>query len=570
MSSLLQGHRGLATAMLLAACAGFSSIAEPVLAQDQSTSAVASPQLPQAVVRPARTFPKVEIFGGYSFLYPNTTLNAINPGATLPVAIGQESNPRGVGAALTYNFTRWLGVTADFSGHWGSGEAGPNLPAGDVGSLDDSRFYNASIGPKLTYRKPHFAPFVEALGGWHRLSSEGYGSSDAIGFIGGAGIDVPLTRHFGLRPFQGDYVFSNHQFGPSGTVPQTELRGVRLQAGAIFMFGGAGAAAPVTYSCSTSPTEVYPGEPITATGTALALNPKKAAGYHWTSAGGKVNGGSTVANVDTTGLAAGTYTVGGHVTEGTKAGQSADCSTTFVVKPFDRPTITVSADPSSVDPGGSSAITSHGLSPQNRPLTYSFSTSAGRISGSSGNTATLDTTGVAPEVVTVTGNLTDDLGQTATATTLVTINTPAPQQLPPPAKTQTLCALDFGRDPRRPTRVNNEAKACLDEVALSLQHYTDAKAVLVGNSGEAERHAATLAAERAVNAKAYLVDEKGIDASRIEVRTGSAGTPSVEDYMVPAGGTFTNDIPGTASVDTSTVKASRKAYGHSHTGSSQR
>jgi len=52
-----------------------------------------------------------------------------------------------------------------------------------------------------------------------------------------------------------------------------------------------------------------------------------------------------------------------------------------------------------------------------------------------------------------------------------------------------------------------------------------------GNSGHAgpkrntqRAHAVTaeqLAAQRAVNTKAYLVTEKGIDASRIQVRTGS-------------------------------------------------
>ena len=37
-----------------------------------------------------------------------------------------------------------------------------------------------------------------------------------------------------------------------------------------------------------------------------------------------------------------------------------------------------------------------------------------------------------------------------------------------------------GRDKKRPTRVDNEAKACLDEVALDLQRQADAKAVVVG------------------------------------------------------------------------------------------
>ena len=64
-----------------------------------------------------------------------------------------------------------------------------------------------------------------------------------------------------------------------------------------------------------------------------------------------------------------------------------------------------------------------------------------------------------------------------------------------------------------------------------------------------------LAAQRAVNTKAYLVQEKGIDASRISVRTGTKGTNEVDNYLVPAGATFDTDISGTTAVDTDTVKA---------------
>ncbi len=68
---------------------------------------------------------------------------------------------------------------------------------------------------------------------------------------------------------------------------------------------------------------------------------------------------------------------------------------------------------------------------------------------------------------------------------------------------------------RRPARVDNDAKGCLDDVALNAQRSSDASLVVVGNSATD----ATLAAQRAVNTKAYLVTEKGIDASRISVRT---------------------------------------------------
>jgi hypothetical protein len=62
------------------------------------------------------------------------------------------------------------------------------------------------------------------------------------------------------------------------------------------------------------------------------------------------------------------------------------------------------------------------------------------------------------------------------------------------------------------------------------------------------------AAQRAVNTKEYLVTEKGIDASRISVATGTTDGQTVEDYLVPAGATFTTDVNGTTAVDETAVK----------------
>jgi len=108
-----------------------------------------------------------------------------------------------------------------------------------------------------------------------------------------------------------------------------------------------------------------------------------------------------------------------------------------------------------------------------------------------------------------------------------------------------MCSVKFERDLRRPVRMDNEGKACLDEVVLSLQHSSDATLVLVGNSSSAEKGSSKLASERAINTKAYLVKEKGIDSSRITVYTGSQDGKVVSTVLVPAGATFdsTGDTP---------------------------
>ena len=54
--------------------------------------------------------------------------------------------------------------------------------------------------------------------------------------------------------------------------------------------------------------------------------------------------------------------------------------------------------------------------------------------------------------------------------------------------------------------------------------------------------------------KEYLVVEKGIDASRISVYTGTDDGQKVDAYLVPAGATFAADVPSATPVDESVVK----------------
>jgi len=75
-----------------------------------------------------------------------------------------------------------------------------------------------------------------------------------------------------------------------------------------------------------------------------------------------------------------------------------------------------------------------------------------------------------------------------------------------------------------------------------------------------------LAAQRAVNTKEYLVTDKGIDPSRVIVAIGSTDGQTVEDYLVPAGATFTNDVQGTTPVDENAIKPqAREPLGVRHT-----
>ncbi|HTV04550.1 MAG TPA: hypothetical protein VME86_04215 [Acidobacteriaceae bacterium] len=501
---------------------------------------------------------RVDVFAGYSYAAPKATVST-------PLGNGSyfDQRPSDITAGAigsgAYYFNRYVGGQIEYANH-------------QEGKNDGFQTVMAGIIFRFPFEADDIEPFVHGLVGATRFGGP---NNDAPGanpgtyhsytwgpaFEGGGGLDYGLpwfNHHLSIRLFQADYEYMHVNFGPqNNTGGRLNANTAQLSTGLVFHFGSIVPPPPVQYSCSASPESVYPGEPITITGTATNLNPKKTATYSWSGQG--ASGSSSTTTIQTGSLAPGSYTVSGHVTEGLKAGQSADCTATFTVKQFEPPTVSCVANPSTVNAGESSTITATGVSPQNRPLTYSYQASAGSISGTD-TTATLSTTGAPAGEITVTCNVVDDKGQTASNTTTVTVAAP-----PAPApKTQTLCSIQFNHDKRRPTRVDNDAKGCLDDVALNLQRSPDAKLVVVGNSapvptprGRHHRHEMTaeeMAAQRAVNTKAYLVTEKGIDASRISVRTDNSGANEVENYLVPAGANFDADVPGTSAVDESVVK----------------
>ena len=529
MSSHSHNPCGRVAVMLLAIIAVLCSVGTLAAAQDQ----------------PA---PKLELYGGYSAFYAGCDLHGLLPGGVVPVSSCLKWSSRGVGASITYDFNRWFGLTVDSSGQWGSGQTGV------AARIDRAEFFNISAGPKITFRTHYFSPFLEALGGEHRLGSEVFGHNDVAGFMAGGGLDLNLGRHFAVRLFRADFVYSNHQFGPSSIVPATDVRGVRLQAGVAFMFGGEQPGPPVSASCTVNPSEVMVGEPATATAAASNFNPKHTLNYTWSSTGGQITGKDSTASINTNGVAGGSYTVTAHISDPKmRKGGEASCMATFAVKepPKDPPQISCSASPSTVQAGTSSIITCACTSPDNVPVTVGGWTSIGGSISGSGNSATLNTTGASSGPITIRATCTDSRGLTASTSSSVTVENPPP---PPPQATK----VNECQYPnlKKPWRVDNTCKAELDDVALKLQQDPDAKLLVVGNSEPKEKRK-NLAAERALNVKAYISGgeaKQNIDPSRIEARTGNAGTATSEQWIVPAGATFP-EADSTTPVDEAKVKA---------------
>ncbi len=144
----------------------------------------------------------------------------------------------------------------------------------------------------------------------------------------------------------------------------------------------------------------------------------------------RVAGTNASTQIDTTGLQPGSYQVSANLSDGSKTGV-ASCMARFNVKQPRPPVIACSSDPGTVRTGGTATIRSNASSPDNRRLTYSYSASAGNVSGAD-TTATLDTGGAQPGRITVTCNVSDDRNLTASSTTMVNVEAPPPPP-PPPA-----------------------------------------------------------------------------------------------------------------------------------------
>ena len=329
---------------------------------------------------------RVDIYGGYGYFHP------FNSGIG-PYQFQSVYNPNATVGVSTW-FNRFFGVELEGGYFSGTTEHKQYLP-NCTGETCSQLVYTAEGGPIARWPLGRIVPFAHALGGGERTNGPAAQSLFwGWGITGGVGVDYIFpfwNQHLALRAIQADYQRSQVVYGPLLLPSETQggfsnLTNLKLSAGLVLRLGDVEPPYPVMLGCGAQPSFAFPGDPIKIEANTLHLSKNGKPVYSWATNGGKISGTGPEATIDTTGLKPGEYTVTGHVQEGPRARQQASCTAPFTVKGFEPPTLTCSANPSTAISGTDVAISTVGMSPQNRPLTYSYTATQGVIA-SNGPTA---------------------------------------------------------------------------------------------------------------------------------------------------------------------------------------
>jgi hypothetical protein len=476
--------------------------------------------------------PKLEVAGLFSYLnfMPGAENNFNNYGAT---------------GSLAYNANKWFGLVAEIGGYRFSRDIYV-LPSGATQQVLATIRGNQQtflFGPRLNWRRfNYFVPFAEILfGGSHGSPAvTGDNAQSAFALAAGGGVDVILTRNVAWRFIQADYLMTN--YSGSELAASARQNNFRIGSGIVVRWDYPPAPPkpnhPPVAACSAAVPSIYQGstDPV-----AIHVNASDADNdpltYSYTATGGTVDGTGPDVRWNPSGLALGSYTINAKVDDG--RGGTATCAADVAVAPRPNrpPVISCSPERSPIIAGERVAINSRASDPDGDPITYSYAATGGQISGNTA-TAQFDSTGLAAGSYAITCTADDGRGGRTDAKTNVDVQAPAP---PPQASK----VGDCGYTKVNASRFDNACKRVGDDVALRLKNEPNAKLVIVGYADPKELKAEKLALSRADLAKKYL-GEKGIDASRISTRTGTANTMKgmekdnrrVDFVFVPEGATY--------------------------------
>ena len=138
--------------------------------------------------------PSGNVFFGYS--YYSTDLSSIN-----------RVNTNGWEASVEGKIIPFLGMVADFDGHYGSQSFGTVCAVGGICTFNASFTENNYLfGPRVSVSVAKLRPFAEVLvGAAHVNVNNGFGSDTSFADAIGGGVDYKFFHLLAWR-LQGDYV----------------------------------------------------------------------------------------------------------------------------------------------------------------------------------------------------------------------------------------------------------------------------------------------------------------------------------------------------------------------------
>ena len=476
--------------------------------------------------------PKVEWFLGYSFWRATPTSNGNRIGYL-----------HGGSTSVAYNFNRYVGFVADFAG-FDNSKLTLFGPAGGETLDAAGSVYTFMVGPRLSFRKfERITPYAQVLAGVVHASSvtisgctgdpscTPIGSDTTFAAMAGVGFDINISHRIALRLLEADFLLTHFQ-DPISAIGLSRgwQDNTRLSTGIVFRFGGnpSPPSAPLGVSCSANPEMVYAGSGDWIEVRADASNPANyPLNYLWSATEGGLDGSGPNVRWSSVDRHPGTYTISLRMENGRNG--TANCSVIVRVAPRPNrpPTISCSADHTTVTEGDRVEITATASDPDNDPLAFSWSASGGRLEGT-GASVMFHTRDLPPGAYTVTGRVDDGRSGTADCSLSIAVQAPAP---PPEIKVlETRLALHSVYFPTaRPTEANPEGgllesqRQVLLTLAADFSRYLtfkpDAHLMLVGHAdhrGGVEYNQKLT--ERRVNRTKSFLLEHGVPNGSIETR----------------------------------------------------
>jgi len=170
--------------------------------------------------------PKLEVFGGYSYLNSNIVIS------------GNRFSLNGASGSVAYDFNKWIGAVADF------GVYGQSNVASQARSVTISSFL---FGPRVSWRGHNLVPFAQVLLGAGHATGTLYttslgngaaplGANSGFMLTAGGGVDWKLRPAIAIRIVQTEYLYS--QFLNAAASPDSNRQNnIRISTGVVFSFG---------------------------------------------------------------------------------------------------------------------------------------------------------------------------------------------------------------------------------------------------------------------------------------------------------------------------------------------